>query len=185
MIGKVMTAPMPRNSRVRVDEAAGHSVTECGTAYGPLSVLRIFRSVVDDPAPRYARPAPSPSPPPRPGEADVIIGRPEPESANNNPLKRNGAGAAGDLTIVRPAAVAPLTVFIPLRGRAPNATRCRRRFRFGEMDGARAVGATAVAQLWVNGRFAGLLRAAAGARVHLLAAVTRAREVGRCAAARP
>jgi hypothetical protein len=53
----------------------------------PLSVLQIFRSVVDDPVPRCARPAPSPSPPPRPGEADIIIGRPEPESANNNPLK--------------------------------------------------------------------------------------------------
>jgi hypothetical protein len=43
-------------------------------------------------------------------EVDVIIGRhhrPEPESANNNPLKRNGDGAAGDITIVRPAAAAP------------------------------------------------------------------------------
>jgi hypothetical protein len=30
-----------------------------------------------------------------------------PESANNNPLKRTGDGAAGDLTIVRPAAAAP------------------------------------------------------------------------------
>src|ERR1700720_3661204 len=30
-----------------------------------------------------------------------------PESANNNPLKRTGDGAAGDLPIVRPAAAAP------------------------------------------------------------------------------
>jgi class 3 adenylate cyclase len=39
---------------------------------------------------------------PRPPE---LHRRPEPESANNNPLKRNGA--AVDLTIVRPAAAAP------------------------------------------------------------------------------
>ena len=32
--------------------------------------------------------------------------RPEPESANNNLLKRNGDGVAGDLTLVRPAAAA-------------------------------------------------------------------------------
>jgi hypothetical protein len=42
--------------------------------------------------------------PPRPFELHRC---PEPESANNNPLKRTGDGAAGDLTIVRPAAAAP------------------------------------------------------------------------------
>jgi hypothetical protein len=64
--------------------------------------------VVDEPVPRCARPCAAASA--RPGEADVIIiiiGRPEPESANNNSLKRKGAGTAGDLTIVRPAAAAP------------------------------------------------------------------------------
>ena len=50
----------------------------------PLSVLQIFRSVVDDPV---ARAAPAP--------ADIIEPpdlhrRPEPESANNNSAKRNG-----------------------------------------------------------------------------------------------
>jgi len=59
-------------------------------------------TVVDDPVARCARPAP-----PRPGEADVITGRAEPESLNDNPLKRNSDGAAGDLTIVRLAAAAP------------------------------------------------------------------------------
>ena len=50
----------------------------------PLSVLQIFRSVVDDPV---ARAAPAP--------ADIIdrptsIVAPNQKSANNNPLKRNG-----------------------------------------------------------------------------------------------
>ena len=66
-----------------------------------LSVLQIFRSVVDDPVAGCARPAPRTIAAARPGEADVIViigrpdrpelhRRPEPESANNNPLKRNG-----------------------------------------------------------------------------------------------
>ena len=74
-----------------------------------MSVLAEFAIVVDDPVGRavaHRR---------RPGEADIIIvGRADrpssivrPESANNNPLKRTGDGAAGDLTIVRPAAAAP------------------------------------------------------------------------------
>ena len=60
-----------------------------------------------------ARPAPSPSPPSRPGEADVIIGRTARAPSSPRiceqriPLKRTGDGAAGDLTIVRPAAAAP------------------------------------------------------------------------------
>jgi len=75
-----------------------------------LSVLRNLAIVVDDPVPRCARPAPAPSPPPRPGEADVIIGRTAraPSSPRiceqQSAKKRNGA--AGDLTIVRPAAAA-------------------------------------------------------------------------------
>jgi hypothetical protein len=36
--------------------------------------------------------------------------RSEPEAANNNPLKRTGDGAAGDLTIVRPASRARVTI---------------------------------------------------------------------------
>ncbi len=72
----------------------------------------ILAIVVDDPVPRCARPgaatiAAAPARrsrrhhhhrSPRPPE---LHRRPEPESANNNPLKRNGDGAAGDLTIVR------------------------------------------------------------------------------------
>jgi hypothetical protein len=52
----------------------------------PLSVLQIFRSVVDDPVARAA-----------PGarrhhhRSPELHRRPEPESADNNPLKRNGA----------------------------------------------------------------------------------------------
>ena len=74
-----------------------------------MSVLENLPSLIDRPRRSL------PSPPPRPGEADIIIvGRADrpssivrPESANNNPLKRTGDGAAGDLTIVRPAAAAP------------------------------------------------------------------------------
>ena len=70
----------------------------------PLTVLQIFRSVVDDPVAGCARSAPAPSPP-RPGEADVSIGadRRAPasaaESANNNSAKKNCRR--------RPAAAAP------------------------------------------------------------------------------
>jgi hypothetical protein len=76
-----------------------------------LSVLQIFRSVVDDPVADCCPAAPARRPHhhhhlvrPRSPE---LHRSPEPESANNNPLKRNGDGAAGDLTIVRPAVAAP------------------------------------------------------------------------------
>ena len=75
------------------------------------SVLRNLPIVVDDPVGRAPRRHHRRRPP---GEANVIIiiGRPDRPSSivapnRNNPLKRNGDGAAGDLTIVRPAAAAP------------------------------------------------------------------------------
>ena len=59
-------------------------------AGNPLSVLQIFRSVVDDPMPRFSSIGAGTIATARPGEADVssdrlssIVGR-EPESANNN-----------------------------------------------------------------------------------------------------
>jgi len=56
--------------------------------------------------------------PPRPFELHRC---PEPESANNNPLKRTGDGAAGDLTIVRPAAAAPAQAVGQHRAAQPRA----------------------------------------------------------------
>jgi hypothetical protein len=68
-----------------------------------LSVLQNFRSVVDDPLPRCARPAPPPtidaSSPDRLDRSSSIVA---PNPATNNSTKTNGAGAAGDLTIVPP-----------------------------------------------------------------------------------
>jgi hypothetical protein len=77
----------------------------------PCQCLRICHRRSIDPVPRCARP------PPRPGEADItiIVGRADHPSSivapNQNPpttipLKRTGDGAAGDLTIMRPAAAA-------------------------------------------------------------------------------
>jgi hypothetical protein len=63
------------------------------------------------------------------------VARPElhrrPESANNNPLKRNGA--AGDLTIVRPAAAAPPRRPEQVgRRRPPNLARARVHSEYGQ-----------------------------------------------------
>ena len=75
----------------------------------PLSVLQIFRSVVDDPLPRRARRRRHQrrhrsSSSDRHDRSSSIVA---PNPATNNSTKTNGDGAAGDRTIVRPAAAAP------------------------------------------------------------------------------
>ena len=69
-----------------------------------LTVLQIFRSVVDDPVARCARSAPAPSPP-RPGEADVSIGA-DPELQRLPPNLRT-TNSAKKKCRRRPAAAAP------------------------------------------------------------------------------
>ena len=98
---------------------------------------------------------------------------PQPHS-RQSPRARGAPALRRALSPEFPAAA--LALFIPWRGRAPNDTRCRRQFLFGEIAGARAVAATAVAELPGRRRSPGLLRAAAGPRTIMFAALTHARE---------
>src|SRR6202162_171796 len=74
-----------------------------------MSVLENLPSLIDRPRRSRRRHRPDQAKPTSSSSVAPITRAPSsaPESANNNPLKRTGDGAAGDLTIVRPAAAAP------------------------------------------------------------------------------
>jgi hypothetical protein len=75
-----------------------------------MSVLEKLPSLIDLPRRSRRRHRPDQAKPPSSSSSVAPITRAPssaPESANNNSLKRRGDGAAGDLTIVRPAAAGP------------------------------------------------------------------------------
>src|SRR5580704_2178689 len=74
-----------------------------------MSVLENLPSLIDRPRRSRRRHRPDQAKPTSSSSVAPITRAPSSatESANNNPLKRTGDGAAGDLTIVRPAAAAP------------------------------------------------------------------------------
>ena len=74
--------------------SASRKIGRESSTLSPLTVLQIFRSVVDDPVAGCARSAPAPSPP-RPGKADISADpelhrphRPPPNLPTTIPLKR-------------------------------------------------------------------------------------------------